>query len=76
MVKSNTGTGALHGFGRHDQMVASCNPMTSGWAAAASSASSETRWSKSVVATWSHMNWAAAGMSGISSRATPTSAPR
>ena len=50
-MKSNTGTGALHGFGRHDQMVASCSPMTSGLAAAASSASSVTRWSKSVAAT-------------------------
>ena len=75
-MKSNTGTGELHGFGRHDQIVASCRPMTSGLAAAASAASSATRSSKSVAATWSHMNCAAAGMSGSSSRATPTSAPR
>ena len=75
-VKSKTGTGALHGLGRHDQMVASCRPMTSGRAVAASCASRPTRASKSVAATCSHMNCAAAGMSGRRFRAMPTSAPR
>ena len=59
-MKSNTVTGAFHGFGRHDQMVASCRPITSGFAAAASSASRVTLWSKSVAATWSHIDCMAA----------------